>query len=419
METIISKFISDKIEPLKNALEEFKYKNEKEYMDLLNVMREKLLNEPFNQEQTEHLQESIESISVQVFKSYLSQIKENYYPCEFEEKDEKTDRIRVLKIHRWLTNASERDIDKLKNTYNVLSTSLCRFALIFNYTTQGCDVYMALYSTDKGNDPSIANSLASRFRQALQGNFPGAEIQSTIVNEKPITDISKTGITEKNAIAIVTNIATEKSEKFVSQGIEKLLDSYTPTEKTNEYTLVLLCEPVSSQEIENQRALISSYYTALSPYVAWQKNLTSSEAVSELENITKGKGNSIGGGVTIGNSFTPVQGNFNASATSLKQVSLGKNETASSSNGFTFSYTNHKVKTLLERLDEQMKRLNHCEALGMWRFAAYVLSDDYSVAENIAQIYRYIVFLPLFKQNGLTESLILSTARVPTTLSVA
>ena len=48
------------------------------------------------------------------------------------------------------------------------------------------------------------------------------------------------------------------------------------------------------------------------------------------------------------------------------------------------SFTNYNIKHTLEVLEEQMKRLEQSTALGMWEFAAYVLSEDQNVANNVA-----------------------------------
>jgi hypothetical protein len=62
-------------------------------------------------------------------------------------------------------------------------------------------------------------------------------------------------------------------------------------------------------------------------------------------------------------------------------ASVGKNE------GITQSFTNYTIKHSLDYLESQMKRLDQASALGMWDFAAYVLSEDANVANNVAHAY--------------------------------
>ncbi|MBR3326842.1 MAG: ATP-binding protein, partial [Atopobiaceae bacterium] len=55
--------------------------------------------------------------------------------------------------------------------------------------------------------------------------------------------------------------------------------------------------------------------------------------------------------------------------------------------GITQSFANYNVKHALELLEEQMKRMEESTALGMWEFAAYVLSEDANTANNVAHTY--------------------------------
>lgn len=76
-------------------------------------------------------------------------------------------------------------------------------------------------------------------------------------------------------------------------------------------------------------------------------------------------------------------GNFGANFARSSNVmaTVGKNE------GITQSFTNYTIKHTLEILEQQMKRYEQSTALGMWDFAAYVLSEDTNVANNVAHSY--------------------------------
>lgn len=76
-------------------------------------------------------------------------------------------------------------------------------------------------------------------------------------------------------------------------------------------------------------------------------------------------------------------GNFGANFARSSNVSatVGKNE------GIQQSFTNYTVKHTLEILEAQMKRFEQSTALGMWDFAAYVMSEDQNVASNVAHTY--------------------------------
>ncbi len=71
----------------------------------------------------------------------------------------------------------------------------------------------------------------------------------------------------------------------------------------------------------------------------------------------------------------------NFSRASSVTATVGKSE------GITQSFTNYAIKHALELLEAQMKRLDQASALGMWDFAAYVLSEDVNIANNVAHSY--------------------------------
>ena len=76
-------------------------------------------------------------------------------------------------------------------------------------------------------------------------------------------------------------------------------------------------------------------------------------------------------------------GNFgvNFARTSTVTATIGKNE------GIHQTHTNYSIKHALDLLEQQMKRLEEGAALGLWEFAAYVLSEDPATANNVAHSY--------------------------------
>ena len=77
------------------------------------------------------------------------------------------------------------------------------------------------------------------------------------------------------SVAITSNIPAEKSEKFISQTIEKLLDGIVPAKREEEYTIILLATPVL--DIEERKLQLTQLYTGLSPFASWSKNYTYNE----------------------------------------------------------------------------------------------------------------------------------------------
>ena len=449
--------------------------------------------------------------SIEVFNAFLPQIKELYLPmieeAEYDEEFDVDFNIRYFNITKWVTDKKENNLEKLVNVYAVLSNEDCNIALIFNRTQKKTDVYLAVVNLKNGNNRVDADIYRDRLRDAIRGNFPGAEFKNDGIGIVPCLNNSKT-----YSVATASNIPTEKSEKFVSQTIEKLLDGIIPDSTKKEYTIVLLATPIL--DVEERKLKLGEFYSGLKPYAEWQQDFHftdsvahgssatvgvnvgasagvqngqssgqtvtdgvtdqssvthgqneseavadgTSQATSESEahstgtnetntktegssdsagghagfevfagatyqhgwekstakaigksaqdTITKGLTNTISKTVTkttgtsvantlgkavtnsLSKTATVMQGtnlgvNFGANfaRSSTVTASIGKNE------GITQTFTNFNIKHALELLENQMKRLEQSTALGMWDFAAYVLSEDQNVANNVAHSY--------------------------------
>lgn len=479
--------------------------------------------------------------SVEIYNAYLPQIKELYLPvekdAEYHEIFSPEHNIRYFNITKWVRDKKENSLEKLVNVYAVLSDENCNIALVFNRTQKGTDVYLAVVNTDNADNNVDINSYKNRLIEAIRGNFPGAEWQNEGMGVIPCMKNDR-----PYSVAAASNIPTEKSEKFISQTIEKLLDGIIPTEKKKEYTIVLLATPI--RDIEERKLKLGEFYSGMAPYASWQTNFTytenqsvgssatvgvnvgasagvqngqnssftesdaetdstsrtdtesqsdslsNSEATAKSNSnahtdgtnssntATSGTSNSKGSGSTetdttssgtnvsggaaffvnaqvgtsesISNAVSKVTNYNQTTSSSLaetlgktaadtitkgitntlsktvaqttgtavantlgkavtkalattsgvsKAVNLGANFGANfarsstvtamigKNEGITQTFTNFNIKHALELLENQMKRLEQSTALGMWDFAAYILSEDYDVANNVAHSY--------------------------------
>lgn len=72
--------------------------------------------------------------SIEIFNSYLSQIKSLYLPidsdAEFGKEFDAGHNIRYINITKWVTDKKEKNLEKLVNVYAVLSNEDCNIALV-------------------------------------------------------------------------------------------------------------------------------------------------------------------------------------------------------------------------------------------------------------------------------------------------
>lgn len=458
-----------------------------EQLKQVEKQREKYLADQPNISDEELTNRLLASCGVEIFNSYLEQIKELYVPIEnkveFGTDFQESYNIRYFNITKWVVDKKENSLEKLVNVYEVLSNEDCNIALVFNRTETNTEVYLAVVNTK--NDPDNVNveNYRKRLLEAIKGNFPG----STVQNERGIGRIPCLANSKPYSVATVSNLPAAKSEKFISQTIEKLIDGIIPSQPSENYTLILLASPI--QDIENRKLRLSELFSALAPYEKWQTNytFTASDATTSMatfgvnvgasagiqhgknqsvnqssgdtqtsgqsqtdssgqtdstntshtDGTNKGSSHTVGGSVeeaplgvgatadyhysrNYGTSTSNSIGQSTAKTVSralartasraLSQtvgqtlgsssgVNLGSNiganfarasnvtATVGKNEGITQSFTNHNISHALKVLEEQMKRFEKGTAMGMWEFAAYVLSEDQNIANNVAHTY--------------------------------
>lgn len=264
--------------------------------------------------------------SIEIYKSYLTQLKELYVPIEREleygTSFDTARNIRFFNITKWVTDKNENSIEKLINVYQVLSNDKCNISLVFHRTYESTHVYLAVTNTQNADNNIDSENYKARLADAIRGNFPGSEwsdkvgigVLPCLQNDIPYS------------VAIASNVPAEKSEKFISQTIEKLLDGIVPDKRAKEYIIILLATPV--HDVDNRKLKLSEMYSGLAPYASWTTNFTYTEQNSA--------GSSATVGINIGAS-AGIQNGQNQATTNTNGVtdSTGGTETDSTNNGVT------------------------------------------------------------------------------------
>lgn len=253
--------------------------------------------------------------SIKIYNAHLPQISELYLPAnKYSEESKKSFNpmynIRYINITKWVSDKEENSLEKLINVYGVLSDEQVNIALIFNRTTTTTNVYLAVSNAvDKDNNKDV-DSYIKRLQEAIKGNFPGAEWDNTVGKGNLPFFKDNTSY----SISSVSNIPTEKSEKFKSQTIEKLLDGTVPDSISKEYTLILLATPIN--DIDERKNILSELYSGLMPYSSWQTSytFTESDATGSMAIFGVNAGVSAGLQNTISTSQAQTEGETKSSA---------------------------------------------------------------------------------------------------------
>ena len=316
---------------------------------------------------------------VEIYNAYLPQLNELYVPIEREaeydgQKLDISHNLRYCNITKWVTDKKENNIEKLINVYQVLSNEECNIALIFNRTCQETNVYLAVLNTANDNNNVKANNFRDRLVDAIKGNCPGVEISNGLEQVPPCFDDNKA-----YSVATATNIPTEKSEKFISQTIEKLLDGTIPADNGEEYTLVLLATPIL--DVEERKLHLTDIYTALAPYASWQTNFQYTESDSTGSMALFGVNAGINAGVQSGSNHsmgrtdgtTDTEGDTN-SRSKTKGESKSKTNSHSESKGENCSLSKGKNSGI-----------NVANIVNAGRSKSFSVGKSKSVAETITK----------------------------------
>jgi len=306
------------------------------------------------------LDQFISSCSAEVFRSFLPNISKKFEALPYETRSGVSDSVAYFEIKRFVENEKEQMIDCLKSVYHVLANSGCGVALVIHRKQNGCEIGLAVGNYGGSSERTIKDT--ERLRDAFKGNFPGSTCAEVFTDSDTKASLFKQLSTEyssshNNSLAIVSNIATEFSEDYSTQGIEKLLDGIRPSSSDTEYTLVILGEALKDEELNAAKESLYRNYTALSPYASESRSFSISEA---------------------------KQSNWNWSLI-LAGHSWG--DSSGTDYGTSVDVTDYKVKHTLDVIEKQMERLEESAALGLWNFATYVVSPDLAVTNEVAHMF--------------------------------
>lgn len=289
-------------------------------------------------------------------------------------------------------------------------------------------------------------------RNAFLGNFPGTELKPVNKIKTPsakgvdsrckkdiISDSFKEAkfVSAVSSIPAIRNANESKNQEFI-QGLEKLIE----TLRGKEYSALIIADAMSNDKVETMCAEYEDIYSQLAPFKTSSQTVNTQSSVTDTEGIVKGVtdttnktiakslthgtatskthtdsvGGSVGaattGGVKI--PFVKAEATISASvnynhaysrtktetnaetdtestgtAKSLtEQNSVAKSLSTTNGESIQLNYENRAVKTLLDRIDEQIKRMRSCEDFGMFDTCAYFAAKDYDVVVAAASVFK-------------------------------
>lgn len=352
-------------------------------------------------------------------KNYLINLSENkVLPIDDHMKNSTS--IRLYRVEKLVYDKKENINDKLISVYSSLFSIGSSALLIINGNKKDVEFYLGIRAN---NSASVAGAILEK---SFLGNFSGSSLYR--LRNPEISNIMDSCVSSSNigslknlsCVTVVPSMRDEDKDKFV-QGIEKFVD----TMQGESYQAVFIAQSLSKSKLELYKRGLEELYSALSPFsktsLAYGENYSKAVTNGMSENFSHSVNSSInnttgnnssqsvshGSGLNIG--IHGFGGNSNSSRSyttgtswsssvtkgSADTKTTGTNTSTSETDGnsktLTSEHQNKSVAALMEKIDEQLKRVKNCESFGIWECAGYFLSDDIQTSVVAANTYKALM----------------------------
>lgn len=219
--------------------------------------------------------------------------------------------VRLFKLNS-LAYSSEDDFsEKISNIYNALSQFDCGQVLILDSDGYGAELYLGVVCN---NIENIAMQFET-FKGSFLGNFPGGKISAlnTAKNMElldRIFDEPHIRISSVSALAAADNNSADSV-----YGIERLVDGMYG----KPFTMILIANSISRNDIWLMRQNLESIYTQLSPLKNYSISLNTNESQTYSESLNLTKSESVTEGTSVTENTTFGQSKNKSTATPKSQ----------------------------------------------------------------------------------------------------
>lgn len=381
-------------------------------------------------EMNSELNESINNAAAIITKNYLDRLEalDIIVPSAEDTDIDIVECGKFYKLSKLVVNKEENFLNKLTTIVNVASSIECSITTVIKSDGIKIEYYFGIVSKNARDykEVSVKRRLAdaAAFKGALDGNLAGSDL--TELSDEEVKTF-KEGIIKggNKSYASVSGIVALRDEEDKSvegyvQGIENLVDSL----KGQNYTIVMIADPLSSSKIQTIKQGYEMLHTQLSTFAKSTVTINESDTLSLSKARTEGISEGISKGISLTQSKTKSKGksyglnagisfiisagvNYNrnsgiantigktSSTTESNQRSKSVTDTSSSSKtegkSLQLNYENRSVKTLLDKIDKNLERLDLCDSFGAFDCATYVITDDRETSLAVASNYSALM----------------------------
>lgn len=370
-----------------------------------------------------------------ITKSYLEKLTlSEIAKLTIEEKDISLENsVKLFNLTRLVINKKEKFIEQLTTIANVAYATSGTMVSIIKSDGIKVEYYIGVVAKESrgidNNSKIKTRATLKGFEEVLFGNLSGSDLSPLSADK--LTDLHKIIFQEGSiktvcAISGVPAFRNKNNEEILgyAQGIEHMIDSL----RGQKYSIISIADPIRVSDIAQIKRGYELIYSQLSTFLKNEVTINETNTYSLTDTQSKSITDSITKGIAMTQSKTKTDGRFSAvqagvGISFIASVNLGiskgmnsslsdshgetKSENSTSSTGTSnsrssssgkttgnsiqFSYENRTVKSLLEKIDKHLERLDLCESFGAFDCATYVISDDRSAALSTASNFNAII----------------------------
>lgn len=283
-------------------------------------------------------------------------------------------------------NVSLDRLQEIRNTYEQIYTQISPFSnMQFNFTKSEGNSVSNGESEGKTENVSYGISEGtSQSNSKATTLIQGTSESTGSVDGTSISDSVSDGTNETTGYSKGTNdsIANSESEsksksKGVSGGISIIvasgnINSSSSTSNSTSRTISHGTSHTDSVSNSITNTLTHGISENHSDSVTFGSNESTSKSESTSSGESHGKNYSMGSAFNLVNSKTLT-------------------DTFGSSQGITLNAQNMTLYSTLKKIEKHLNRIDECESLGMWNFAAYFLGEGAAETETAANTYQSVV----------------------------
>lgn len=229
------------------------------------------------------LLDNLGKIAYTLDKAYISRLTADYSPVLFDEiynknEDKTTEidyvsNIRALKVNRWIFDEKEKSGECFKNVLSLFADGDHTLALVVVRKPTTSEMYFVVKNDGPGRNEASKNNI-DLLNASIRGNFPGTH---TEVIPTPQETEKLFSFPKASAIAVLSNMPSEYSEDYITQGLDKLLNGIVPKTEEESYAVVFLAESLSQEKVREILSGFEEMATAIHPFLEYQFQSGSNE----------------------------------------------------------------------------------------------------------------------------------------------